>query len=38
MVHTGRSLKLGPPLTISDEALLEGISVLREAISELANK
>jgi 4-aminobutyrate aminotransferase / (S)-3-amino-2-methylpropionate transaminase / 5-aminovalerate transaminase len=29
VVHTGReSIKLGPPLTITDEALLEGIEVL----------
>ena len=35
VVHTGReSIKIGPPLTISDEALLEGISVIREAIRE----
>ena len=33
VVHTGReSIKLGPPLTISDEALLEGIEVLIESI------
>ena len=37
VVHTGReSIKIGPPLTITDEALLEGISVLGEAISEIA--
>ena len=37
VVHTGReSIKLGPPLTITDEALLEGISVLFESISEVA--
>ena len=36
VVHTGReSIKLGPPLTISDEALLEGIAVLGEAIAEV---
>ena len=35
VVHTGReSIKIGPPLTISDEALLEGLSVIREAIRE----
>ena len=35
-VHTGReSIKLGPPLTITDEALLEGIEVLDEVIHEL---
>jgi len=33
LVHTGReSIKLGPPLTISDEALVEGIDVLTESI------
>jgi 4-aminobutyrate aminotransferase-like enzyme len=36
VVHTGReSLKLGPPLTISLDALVEGVSVIREAIQEL---
>ncbi|PIR19745.1 MAG: aspartate aminotransferase family protein [Elusimicrobia bacterium CG11_big_fil_rev_8_21_14_0_20_64_6] len=35
VVHTGReSLKLGPPLTISDAALLEAVGVIREAIAE----
>ena len=33
VVHTGReSIKLGPPLTITDEALDEGLEVLDEAI------
>jgi len=37
VVHTGReSIKLGPPLTITDEALLEGIAVLSESITEIA--
>lgn len=37
VVHTGReSIKLGPPLTITDEALLEGIAVLNESIAEVA--
>lgn len=37
VVHTGReSIKLGPPLTIPDEALLEGISVMGAAIAEVA--
>lgn len=37
VVHTGReSIKLGPPLTITDEALLEGIAVLGESIAEVA--
>lgn len=37
VVHTGReSIKIGPSLTISDEALLEGVAVLGEAIAEVA--
>ena len=37
VVHTGReSIKIGPPLTIADQALLEGIEVLGEAIAEVA--
>lgn len=36
MVHTGReSIKLGPPLTIPDDALLEGIRVLGECIADV---
>jgi 4-aminobutyrate aminotransferase-like enzyme len=36
VVHTGReSIKIGPPLVISDEALQEGIGVIRESILEL---
>ena len=36
VVHTGReSIKLGPPLTITDEALEEGIAVLAESIAEV---
>lgn len=36
VVHTGReSIKLGPPLTISDDALLEGLEVLAESIAEV---
>jgi len=35
VVHTGReSIKIGPPLIISDDALLEGVAVLEEVISE----
>jgi len=35
VVHTGReSIKLAPPLTIPDEALLEGITVIDESIYE----
>lgn len=37
VVHTGReSIKLGPPLTIPDAALLEAIAVLGESIAEIA--
>ena len=37
VVHTGReSIKLGPPLTITEDALLEGVGVLDEAIAEVA--
>lgn len=36
LVHTGReSIKIAPPLTISEDALLEGISVIDETIAEL---
>jgi acetylornithine/succinyldiaminopimelate/putrescine aminotransferase len=36
VVHTGReSVKLGPPLTINDGALLEAMSVFEEAIQEV---
>jgi len=36
VVHTGReSIKIGPPLTISDEALSEGLDVLEESIKEM---
>ena len=39
VVHTGReSIKIGPPLTISDDALIEGIAVLRESIEEVAKE
>jgi 4-aminobutyrate aminotransferase-like enzyme len=35
VVHTGReSIKIGPPLTISLEALKEGVEVLKESIAE----
>lgn len=37
VVHTGReSIKIGPPLTITDVALLEGVEVLSESIAEIA--
>ncbi len=36
LVHTGReSIKIGPPLTIPDAALREGLEVLEESIAEL---
>lgn len=36
VVCTGReSIKIGPPLTITDDALAEGVSVLAEAIEEI---
>ena len=36
VVHTGReSIKRGPPLTISDQALVEGLAVLEESVNEL---
>lgn len=36
LVHTGReSIKIGPPLTITDEALVEGVMVLEESIAEV---
>ncbi|SVC40699.1 uncharacterized protein METZ01_LOCUS293553, partial [marine metagenome] len=36
VVHTGReSIKLGPPLTITDEALLEGVGVIADSIEEV---
>jgi len=39
VVHTGReSIKIGPPLTIEDQALLEGVDVLSEAIDEVASE
>ena len=35
VVHTGReSIKIGPPLTISEDALIEGIEILDESINE----
>ena len=37
VVHTGReSIKFGPPLTITDDALREGLLVLEQAIDEIA--
>jgi len=38
VVHTGReSIKLGPPLTIPDEALFEGIDIIIESFNEVVN-
>jgi 4-aminobutyrate aminotransferase-like enzyme len=35
VVHTGReSIKLAPPLCITEEAMLEGIAVFRQSISD----
>ena len=39
VVHTGReSIKIGPPLNISDEALLEGISIINIIASKMLSK
>ncbi|MBF0380658.1 MAG: aminotransferase class III-fold pyridoxal phosphate-dependent enzyme [Magnetococcales bacterium] len=39
VVHTGReSIKIGPPLTITDEALLEGVEVLGSVTAEVASR
>ena len=39
VVHTGReSIKLGPPLTITDDALIEGVMVLNESVAEVASE
>ena len=36
LVHTGReSIKIGPPLTISDDALIEGLDVLHNSIKKV---
>lgn len=36
LVHTGReSIKIGPPLTISDEILLDGLTALKESMQEI---
>jgi 4-aminobutyrate aminotransferase-like enzyme len=38
VVHTGReSIKIGPPLTITIDALIEGVEVLKDAISEIVS-
>lgn len=39
VVHTGReSIKLGPPLTITDSALLEAVDVIEESVAEIAGE
>lgn len=39
LVHTGReSIKIGPPLTIPEEALIEGIQVLDECFQEIRDE
>ena len=39
VVYTGReSIKLGPPLTISKEAIIEAVEVIDETINEVFNK
>ena len=36
LVHTSReSIKIGPPLTISEKALIEGIDIIEECINEV---
>ena len=39
VVHTGReSIKLGPPLIISEDALNESLDVIEEVISEVSSE
>jgi 4-aminobutyrate aminotransferase-like enzyme len=39
VVHTGReSIKLAPPLTIPDDAILEGVDVIEECLKELTTE
>ncbi|MFC1674280.1 aspartate aminotransferase family protein [Candidatus Omnitrophota bacterium] len=39
LVYTGReSIKIGPPLTILDDALMEGLDVLEEVITEISDE
>ena len=39
VVHTGReSIKLAPPLTMNEEALKEGIDVIRSSINDAINE
>ena len=38
MIRTGTgTIKIGPPLTISDDALVEGLNVLSNAINEICD-
>lgn len=38
VVHTGReSIKIGPPLTITDDALIEGVNVIKDSFLEILN-
>lgn len=39
LVHTGReSIKIGPPLVIADEVLIEGLNIFFDSIEEVVNK
>jgi len=39
LIHTGReSIKMGPPLTIPDDALIEGLEVFEECVKEIDNE
>lgn len=39
VVHTGReSIKIGPPLVITDDALREGLAVLTESVAEIVQE
>lgn len=39
LINTGKeSIKMGPPLTISREGLVQGLNILEEAIKEVSNK
>jgi 4-aminobutyrate aminotransferase-like enzyme len=36
VVHTGReSIKLGPPLIITDDAMMEAVQIIDESINEV---
>ncbi len=38
-IRTGRgTIKLGPPLNIPDDALVEGLRVIEDSIAELSNQ